>query len=146
MYNTTNVKDFGLVSIITPSYNTAMFIGETIESVLAQTYSNWELLIVDDCSTDNTDEVVSLYRDPRIHYFKNTKNSGAAFSRNKALREAKGKWIAFLDSDDLWKPAKLEKQIRFMVDNQYSFTCTGREVIDENSNWTGKVVFSPKHV
>lgn len=146
MYNNTDVKDFGLVSIITPSYNTAMFIGETIESVLAQTYSNWELLIVDDCSTDNTDEVVSLYQDPRIHYFKNTKNSGAAFSRNKALREAKGKWIAFLDSDDLWKPTKLEKQIRFMVDNQYSFSCTGREVIDENSNRTGKVVFSPKHV
>ena len=139
-------KDYGLVSIITPSYNTAEYIGETIESVIAQTYSNWEMIIVDDCSTDNTDDIISQYRDTRIHYFKNKKNSGAALSRNKALREAKGKWIAFLDSDDLWKPEKLEKQLKFMVENGCEFSCTGREVIDENSHFTGKMVFSPKHV
>lgn len=78
-----------------PSYNTAKFISKTIESVLEQTYKNWELLIVDDCSTDNTDEIVSKYDDDRIIYLKNKKNSGAAVSRNKALKNAKGKWIAF---------------------------------------------------
>ena len=99
-----------LVSIITPSYNTAKFIGKTIESVQTQTHRNWELIIVDDCSSDNTDEVVADYlNDDRIKYIKNEKNSGAAISRNRALREAKGKWIAFLDSDDLWLPEKLER-------------------------------------
>ena len=103
-----------LVSIIMPSYNTAKFISETIDSVLAQTYENWELIIVDDCSKDDTDTVVARYTDPRIRYLKNEVNSGAAVSRNRALREAKGRWIAFLDSDDLWTPEKLQKQIRFM--------------------------------
>ena len=92
-----------LVSIIMPSYNTANYISESINSVMNQTYKNWELIIVDDCSTDNTDEIVKKFlKDKRIRYFKNNKNSGAAISRNKALREAKGRWIAFLDSDDLW--------------------------------------------
>ncbi|MBO7105488.1 MAG: glycosyltransferase family 2 protein [Fibrobacter sp.] len=106
---------YGLVSIIMPSYNTGRFIAESIRSVLAQTYTNWELIIVDDASTDNTDEVVAPYCHPReggdlpskIHYLKNSQNSGAAVSRNRALREARGKWIAFLDSDDLWTPDKL---------------------------------------
>lgn len=110
-----------LVSIIMPSYNTANFIGATIGSVLIQTYKNWELLIVDDCSTDNTDEIVSRYDDERIIYLKNAKNSGAAISRNIALENAKGKWIAFLDSDDLWYPTKLEEQIKFMKKINTSF-------------------------
>ena len=94
-----------LVSIIMPSYNTARFIKETIDSVFAQTYQNFELIIVDDCSTDETDEVVAPYLcDARVKYIKNEKNSGAAVSRNRALKEAGGKWIAFLDSDDLWEP------------------------------------------
>ena len=100
-----------LVSIIMPSYNTGKFIEETINSVINQTYNNWELIIVDDCSNDNTDEIVKSIKDSRIVYLKNEKNSGAAVSRNKALKEAKGRWIAFLDSDDLWKREKLEKQI-----------------------------------
>ena len=108
-----------LVSIIMPSYNTGRFIKESIESVLAQTYSNWELIIVDDCSTDNTDEIVAQFTDERIKYLKNEVNSGAAVSRNRALREAKGKWIAFLDSDDLWLPEKLEKQIRRTGDHRF---------------------------
>lgn len=107
-------RELGLVSIIMPSYNTAAYIKESIQSVLNQTYTNWELIIVDDCSTDSTDEVLETIKDSRIRYFKNDKNSGAAVSRNKALREAKGQWIAFLDSDDLWMPEKLEKQIYFM--------------------------------
>ena len=108
-----------LVSIIMPSYNTGKFIGEAINSVIDQTYINWELIIVDDCSSDNTDKIVKNIKDSRIVYLKNEKNMGAAVSRNRALREAKGKWIAFLDSDDLWKENKLEKQIKFMKDNNY---------------------------
>ena len=112
-----------LVSIIMPSYNTGRFIKDTIESVLAQSYTNWELIIVDDCSTDDTDQIIERYlTDNRIIYIKNKTNSGAALSRNRALREAKGKWIAFLDSDDLWEPLKLEKQIAFMQENGYAFS------------------------
>ena len=136
-----------LVSIITPSYQTASFIAETIESVLAQTYTNWEMIIVDDCSTDATDEVVAPYLgDSRIRYLKNEKNSGAAVSRNRALREAKGRWIAFLDSDDLWSPKKLEKQIAFMEENHYAFSYTKYEEIGENSKSLGAYVSGPKRI
>ena len=136
-----------LVSIIMPSYNTGRFIKETIESVLAQSYPTWELIIVDDCSTDNTDEVVNQYlADERIRYIKNDTNSGAAVSRNRALREAKGKWIAFLDSDDLWEPEKLQKQISFMRDNGYHFSYTNYIEIDEESKVNGKSVTGPKRI
>ena len=139
-------REAGLVSIIMPSYNTASFIGETIQSVLNQTYTNWELIIVDDCSTDNTNEVVDTIKDCRIHYLKNEKNSGAAISRNKALREAKGQWIAYLDSDDLWMPEKLEKQIKFMEENGYVFSYTNYEEIDVDGYKTGVKVTGPKKI
>lgn len=136
-----------LVSIIMPSYNTAKYIAETVQSVLAQTYQNWELIIVDDCSTDDTDEVIKPFlSDSRIRYLKNEKNSGAAVSRNRALREAKGKWIAFLDSDDLWMPEKLEKQIAFMKENGYHFSYTDYVEIDETSKPNGKRVTGPKKI
>ena len=135
-----------LVSIITPSYNTAKFIGETIESVLSQTYQNWEMIIVDDCSTDNTDDIVSGFSDSRIKYLKNENNSGAAVSRNRALKMAKGRWIAFLDSDDLWKEDKLQKQISFMEENQYSFSYTKYHEINEKSAPTGVMVSGPAHI
>ncbi|MBR5451677.1 MAG: glycosyltransferase family 2 protein [Clostridia bacterium] len=135
-----------LVSIIMPSYNTAGFIADSIKSVLAQTYDNFELIIVDDCSTDNTDEVVSFFEDPRIRYFKNEKNSGAAVSRNRALREAKGKWIAFLDSDDIWAPQKLEKQIAFMENGGYGFSYTNYVEISENGEQLGILVTGPKKI
>ena len=137
----------GLVSIIMPSYNTARFLGETIDSVIAQTYTNWELIIVDDCSTDNTDEIVGKYlTDERVRYIKNEKNSGAAVSRNRALREAKGKWIAFLDSDDLWEPNKLEQQITFMEENGYHFSYTNYIEIDEESKPNGRSVTGPRRI
>ena len=139
-------REAGLVSIIMPSYNTALFIEETIQSVLNQTYTNWELIIVDDCSTDNTDEVLENIKDSRIRYFKNDKNSGAAVSRNKALREARGQWIAYLDSDDLWMPEKLEKQIHFMETNGYAFSYTNYEDIDVDGNRTGIKVTGPKKI
>lgn len=135
-----------LVSIIMPSYNTARFIGESIASVFAQTYTNWELLIVDDCSTDNTDEIIAQFNDPRITYVKNEKNSGAAVSRNRALALAKGKWIAFLDSDDLWAPEKLERQLKFMVENDYAFSYTRYEEIDESGKPTGTLVGGPRRI
>lgn len=136
-----------LISVIMPSYNTASYIAETVQSVLAQTYQNWELIIVDDCSTDDTDEVIKPFlADGRIRYFKNEKNSGAAVSRNRALREAKGKWIAFLDSDDLWLPEKLEKQIAFMKENGYHFSYTDYMEIDEASRPNGKTVTGPKKI
>lgn len=143
-----DMKDYGLVSIITPTYNCGRFIAETIESVLAQTYTNWEMLIVDDCSTDNTKEIVEQYqnKDPRIKYQCLARNSGAAVARNIALRMSKGRWMAFLDSDDLWKPEKLEHQLDFMVKNNYGFTCTEREVIDEVSKVMGIYVTGPDHV
>lgn len=137
----------GLVSIIMPSYNTANYIAESIQSVLAQSYKDWELIIVDDCSTDNTDEVVKPYlSDERIKYLKNEKNSGAAVSRNKALREAKGKWIAFLDSDDLWMQDKLKKQISFMEKNDYHFSYTNYAEIDTEDNRNGITVTGPKKI
>ena len=136
-----------LVSIIMPSYNTGQYIEESIRSVLAQTYTNWELLIVDDCSTDNTDEVVLPFlEDKRIKYFRNIINCGAAVSRNIALREAKGRWIAFLDSDDLWLPQKLEKQIAFMTENGYHFSYTNYSEIDEAGLPNGRSVTGPRKI
>lgn len=135
-----------LVSVIMPSYNTDKFIKQSIESVIDQTYKNWELIIVDDCSTDNTDNVVASISDERIVYLKNKVNSGAAMSRNRALREAKGRWIAFLDSDDLWSPDKLEKQIKFMEDNDYHFSYTNYKEINEDGKLTGVMVTGPKKI
>ena len=133
----------GLVSIIMPSWNTGRFIAESIESVLHQTYQNWELLIVDDCSTDDTDVVVESFKDSRIRYLKNEKNSGAALTRNRAIREARGEWIAFLDSDDLWQPEKLEKQVAFMKEHDYVFTYHDFEKIDEESKPLNVYVSGP---
>lgn len=133
----------GLVSIIMPSWNTGNYIAESIESVLNQTYKNWELLIVDDCSTDNTDSVVASFDDKRIRYFKNKKNSGAALTRNRAIRKANGEWIAFLDSDDLWSPEKLEKQVKFMNDNGYVFSYHDFVKIDEKSKPLNVYVSGP---
>ena len=136
----------GLVSVIMPSWNTSNFIAESIQSVINQTYENWELIIVDDCSTDNTDDVVAKFTDKRIRYFKNEKNSGAALSRNRALREARGEWIAFLDSDDLWNPDKLEHQINFMNEHGYTLSYTEYEKIDEGSKPLQIYVSGPEKV
>lgn len=135
-----------LVSIIMPSYNCGGLEVDSIHSVQRQTYQNWEIIFVDDCSSDNTKAVVEAINDPRIRYFKNEKNSGAAVSRNTALREAKGRWIAFLDSDDLWMPDKLEKQIRFMEENGYKFSYTYYEEMDADGNDTGIIVMGPKRI
>ncbi len=112
-----------LVSIITPNYNGSAYIVETIESVLAQSYQNWEMLIVDDHSSDNSLDIVNSYQDSRIKILKNDKK-GAASARNVALRAAKGRYIAFLDNDDLWLPEKLEKQLKFMQEGNLALSYT----------------------
>lgn len=136
----------GLVSIIMPSWNTGNFIAESIQSVIDQTYKNWELIIVDDCSTDNTDEVVNSFIDKRIRYYKNEKNSGAAITRNRAICEANGEWIAFLDSDDLWSAEKLEHQLEFMKKHGYVFSYHDYVKIDEASRPLNIYVTGPKVV
>ncbi len=133
-----------LVSIIMPTYNCAKFIGKTIESVLNQTYSNWELIIVDDCSKDNTEEVVKAFNDSRIKYNKLENNSGAAIARTEAMKIASGTYMAFLDSDDLWKKDKLEKQLKFMKENNYNFTCTAYEQINEAGEKLNKIIKTKK--
>lgn len=122
------------VSIITPSYNSARFIASTINSVIAQTAMSLEIIIVDDCSSDNSIEVIQSFidRDTRIKFIKLEENSGAAVARNKAIEAASGRFIAFLDSDDLWDPEKLEKQIQFMLDKDIAFSYTAYEKIDES--------------
>lgn len=137
-----------MVSIITPTYNCGRFIAETIRSVQAQTYQDWEMIIVDDCSTDNTASVVMPFveNDQRIRYIVNERNLGAALTRNRALREAQGEYIAFLDSDDLWLPEKLEHQLAFMERNDYAFTYHEYDEIDEQSQPLGVKVSGPRHV
>ena len=137
-----------LVSIIMPTYKCGQFIEKSIKSLQAQTYQNWELIVVDDCSEDGTIGIVQdmIREDHRIHVFLNAQNSGAAVSRNVALREAKGRWIAFLDSDDLWEPTKLEKQIKFMEENGYAFSYHEYKEIDEQDNELGVYVSGKEHV
>lgn len=136
----------GLVSVIMPAYNVGAYIEESIKSVQAQTYTNWELIIVDDCSTDNTvEEINNFLEDKRIRFLRNERNSGAAVSRNYALREATGKWIAFLDADDVWLPEKLEKQLDFMIQNNYRFTYTDYR-IRLNGEWKPYINTGPNVV
>ncbi|MBF8983786.1 glycosyltransferase family 2 protein [Lutibacter sp. B2] len=137
-----------LISIIMPTYNCGNFIAESVESVINQTYSNWELIIVDDCSTDDTETVIKKYsgKDERIKFYKLSVNSGAAVARNYGTNTAQGVYIAFLDSDDLWHENKLKKQIDFMKDNKYAFTCTTYAQIDESGKKNGVVIKVKKKV
>lgn len=124
------------VSIIMPAYNAEKNIEESIKSVLNQSYNNWELIVVNDCSTDNTGKILEeLYsKEDRIKIIHLERNAGVANARNIAMQNVTGRYIAFLDSDDMWKPSKLETQIKFLNETQEYFCVTGYEVIDE----TGK--------
>lgn len=130
-----------LVSIITPLYNSEKYIAETIESVLAQTYSNWEMIIVDDCSKDNGARIVEEYqkKDKRIKLYWNEINKGVSYTRNRAIDLSQGKYIAFLDSDDLWKKEKLEKQINFMEQNNIVLSYTAYEKMNEDGSKRGEI-------
>lgn len=130
-----------LVSIITPSYNSALLIVPTIKSVISQSIGNWEMIIVDDCSCDNSVEVIRSFadQDPRIKLIQLAENSGAAVARNTAIEAAKGRYIAFLDSDDAWLPNKLEKQVAFMQENSYPFTFAAYDKVNESDEIFGHV-------
>lgn len=125
-----------LVSIVTPLFEAEKYIAETIASVQDQSYPNWELIIVDDFSTDASVKIVESFatQDHRIILLKNEANEGAAVCRNRATELAKGEYIAFLDSDDLWLPNKLEKQLKFMQEKNSDVSFTSYQQIDENSN------------
>lgn len=135
-----------LISIITPVYNSERFIEQTIRSVIEQTYKNWELILIDDCSTDKSYEIIKKYlcKEKRIKYIRLEKNSGAAVARNIGIQNAEGRFIAFLDSDDIWKANKLEKQIDFMLKNNIGFSFTSYEIIDEYGNNLNKIIKVPK--
>ncbi len=124
-----------LISIIMPAYNSEAYIAQSIESVLAQTWTQWELIVIDDGSSDQTVEIVRSYalKHPQIRFFKNRQNIGVARTRNAGIRQAAGLWIAFLDSDDCWAPQKLEKQIRLARERSADFLFTGSAFMDENS-------------
>ncbi|GAA6765888.1 glycosyltransferase family 2 protein [Flavobacterium johnsoniae] len=134
-----------LVSILTPTYNTEKFIRATIESVKNQTYQNWEMILVDDGSTDKTTFVIEEFskNDTRIKLFKLPENRGNGFARNAALEKAGGKYIAYLDADDLWFPEKLEKQIQFLKTNNLHFTFSFYDSIDDEGNDLNRRVESP---
>lgn len=142
------IKHKDLISIITPMYNSEMFIIQTIESVLSQTYTEWEMIIVDDASSDNSVNVVREYmkHNSRIKLIALEQNAGPAVARNKAIFEAKGKYIAFLDSDDYWDAQKLEKQIAFMQRNQIAFSFTNYFSVEEQTQKILQTIVAPKKI
>lgn len=127
-----------LVSIVTPVYNAEEYLEETIESVLAQGYSHWEWYLVNDCSTDQSKEVAAPYleQDPRLHWIDLKENSGAAVARNAGIEAGKGQYIAFIDSDDVWKPEKLQRQLHFMKENKVYFSYTNFSMMAEDGKIT----------
>ena len=138
-----------MVSIITPCYNASAFIEDTIESVLAQTYTNWEMLIVDDCSKDNSAEIIKKYasNDHRIKYFKTDTSSGSPTKpRNIAIEKALGRYIAFLDSDDIWLPKKLEDQIPLLDDEHTAIVYSNYEKISEDGLRNNRIILAPNKV
>ena len=138
----------GLVSIIIPVYNAEDFLTETIESVQAQTYEYWELLLVDDCSSDSSGQIIEkkAKEDDRIKYIKLEKNSGAAVTRNIGLSEASGRYVAFLDSDDIWKPEKLERQMDFLAEKKVAFCFTSYRYTNTDGSPTPKVARAPEKI
>lgn len=137
----------GLISIITPVYNAGSYIEETLHMVEKQTYGNWELILVDDCSSDNSRQVIRSYmdarKDERIQLIEKEVNEGAAMARNTGIDAAKGRYIAFLDADDIWMPEKISTELAFMKEKQAAFVCTAYEFGDERARGTGKIVHVP---
>lgn len=136
------------VSIIVPVYNAAAFIENAVQMVLEQTYEDWELILVEDCSKDNTEAVLSALleklSDPRVRLVKKEKNEGAAAARNTGLECANGRYIAFLDADDVWKKSRLEEGIKFMQEKGAGFVFSSYEFGDENAVGTGRIVHAPE--
>ena len=138
-----------MISIITPCHNSQIFLGATIQSVLSQTYPNWELIIVDDCSTDNSVDIIQNYarKDDRIKYFRTDKSSGSpTLPRNIGIEHAKGRYIAFLDSDDAWLPDKLEKQVKLFDDERVAIVFSDYEKMSEEGERNNRVIKAPMKV
>ena len=137
-----------MVSVITPVYNCSQYIRQTIESVLSQSYTNWEMLLADDCSPDDSAQIIAEYaaKDSRIQYIRMPQNGGAALARNAALAQAQGRYIAYLDADDLWFPTKLERQIDFMQANNVVFSCCDYERIEADGTPLNKIIHMPKTI
>jgi teichuronic acid biosynthesis glycosyltransferase TuaG len=142
------MKKQPLVSVITPTYNSSRYIKSTIDCVRKQTYENWEMIIVDDCSKDSTVAIIEqeVEKDFRIKLIKQKTNGGSAVARNKAIKNAKGKFIAFLDSDDYWCEEKLEKQVAFMLGNDIAFSFTSYTIMDSDGINTNKIIKVPKEI
>lgn len=140
-------EENNLVSIIIPVHNAGRFLKDTINSIKNQTYKNWEAIFVDDCSRDNSADIIKEFgEDIRIKLITLEQNGGASVARNTGIDNAKGKYITFLDADDLWNKEKLKKQIDFMRENECAFSFTGYEFADENGNGTGKIVKIPQKI
>ncbi|WP_079514395.1 glycosyltransferase family 2 protein [Rossellomorea marisflavi] len=130
------LKTDPLISIIMPAYNSEKYILDSINSIIEQTYESWELIIVDDCSKDSTLSIINKYSEKynQIHVYVNSNNEGVSASRNKGISNANGDWIAFLDSDDLWEKTKLQKQVKYAIDNEQDFIFTGASYINESGH------------
>lgn len=136
-----------MISIISPVYNAEKYISKTIESVLAQDYGDFELVLVDDDSTDGSASVIKSFTDSRVRYIYNDSEKHGAFSaRNKGIKEARGEYIAFIDADDLWDSHKLSRSLEFMKEKNAAFVFTGYEFGDEEGNGTGKIVHVPERI
>lgn len=137
------MQDIGLISIIMAAYNAEKTINQAIDSVLAQTYTDWELVVVNDCSKDNTVAIIEAYHDPRIRLIQNPENKGASYTRHHGVLEAKGNWIAILDSDDAWTNDKLEKQVALQGKTNANLLYTASTFMDSNGNSIDWVLHAP---
>lgn len=135
-----------LISVIMPAYNAEKYIETAINSVIDQSYKEWEIIVIDDCSTDNTCKIVQGIDDVRIRYIRNSVNLGAAESRNAGIRKAQGEWIAFLDSDDCWEKDKLSIQMEYAERFNAEFVFTGSAFMDEEGNLSSSVLSVPERV
>ena len=138
--------DFELISIIMAAYNAEKTIGQAIESVLKQSYQNWELIIVNDCAQDGTAAIMNQYQDSRIVKLTNEKNMGVFQTRLRALQEAKGEWVAVLDSDDVWTPDKLEKQVLFQKKSNANLLYTGSAFMESDGSLIGWTLHVPEKI
>jgi teichuronic acid biosynthesis glycosyltransferase TuaG len=141
-----SAKQGPLVSIVMPAFNSAAFIDEAIHSVIGQTYENWELIIVDDGSTDNTLDILKQFKSEKIKVLEMGKNSGAAQARNKGIRASKGAFLCFIDADDLWQPDKLASQLDFMAETDAAFSFTSYVFANAEGKLNGKVVRVPSTI
>lgn len=131
-----------------PVYNAERYLNDSVGSILTQSYSNWELILIDDKSSDKSTQIIDTLKsqDKRIHLLKNSKNAGAAMTRNSGIAHASGRFIAFLDADDLWHPQKLEKQVRFMLENNHIFTFTSYAFVSSAGNKEEKKAIVPRSI